>query len=203
MVLSKRTVVALALLLALVGAGMGFWQLSAGAQEKSAAKYDVPGQVGRTQPAGQSTITGRVLDPAGQPVANADLHLFAQGRGRKGPTAERVATTNEAGRFTCVIPPARRRNATLVATATGFAAAWASLGGGGSETTLRLAEDLPIRGRLLDLEGKAVAGAVLRLRHVGTTADGNLQPIFNAMRSNPEWIHFARAVAPLAPAFTT
>jgi RNA polymerase sigma factor (sigma-70 family) len=196
---SKRIVVALALLVGLIGAGVGFRELSAGAQEKPAA----PGQAAKAQPVGDNTVTGQVLSPAGKPVANAVIHLVAQGRGRSRPTIERVATTNDAGRFTCAIPPGRRRNATLVATAAGFAPAWASLAGRGPETTLRLAEDLPIRGRLLDLEGKPVAGAVLRLRRVGTTADGNLQPIFNAMRSNPEWGLFGSEVAPLAPAFTT
>jgi RNA polymerase sigma factor (sigma-70 family) len=202
MMAGKRIVVALLLLVGLIGAGLGVRQLPAGAQEKSAAKESKPGRAARAD-RDDSTITGQVLGPAGKPVANATLLLLAQGRRRAAPSVERVATTDAAGRFTCKLPPARRQNATLVATAASLSPGWATLAGRGGELTLRLVEDLPIRGRLLDLEGKPVAGARVRLRQVGTSGGGNLQPVFNAMRANPEWLHFEKSVAAVAEAFTT
>jgi hypothetical protein len=89
----------------------------------------------------------------------------------------------------------------LVATGKGGAPDWAALHEAGGEMTLRLARDVPIRGRLLDLEGKPVVGAVVRAHTIDTFAGNNLDAALNAMRLNPEWLHHERPIAPLAPAF--
>jgi protocatechuate 3,4-dioxygenase beta subunit len=117
-----------------------------------------------------------------------------------------VATTDVNGRFTYDPSGATAglRNAMLVATAkVGAAPDWALLNQAGAEMTLRLAHEVPIRGRLLDLEGKPVAGAVVKVLSIGTFPDGDLQPALNAMRLNPEWLHFGKNIRPLAPAFAT
>jgi RNA polymerase sigma factor (sigma-70 family) len=204
MVPGKKILVALVMLVGLISIGVGVRQLSAGSEEKQATtqKRSVKATT-EAKPAKDNTISGRVLDPAGKPVANAAIHLFMRQQGQPRFTATRVATTNAEGRFTCALPARRLTGASLVATTPGFASAWVSLAGGEGEPTLRLAEDVPIRGRLLDLEGKPVAGAVVKLLSVGTTKDGKLQGVFNAMRFNPEWLNFEKQVAALAPAFST
>ncbi|HKB37853.1 MAG TPA: carboxypeptidase-like regulatory domain-containing protein, partial [Gemmataceae bacterium] len=61
----------------------------------------------------------------------------------------------------------------LIATAEGYAPDWHYVNNpaGKVERTLRLAEDVPIRGRVLDLNGKPVAGATLRVEQVSAYAD--------------------------------
>ena len=48
--------------------------------------------------------------------------------------------------------------------------------------------------------GKPVGGATVQLLRVGTTRDGNLQPVLEAMRFNPEWLPLEKQIAGLAPA---
>src|SRR5205823_13144437 len=80
MALSKRTVVAVVLLVGLMSAGIGWRQLSAGAQEKPAAREKPRAgpraEERKPKPDGQTTITGQVLDPAGKPVSKAVIYLF-------------------------------------------------------------------------------------------------------------------------------
>src|SRR5207249_3972587 len=61
----------------------------------------------------------------------------------------------------------------ILAAADGFGPGWVSLRGSDKATglTLRLVKDVPIQGRLLDLNGKPVGGARLRVEHVQTYAD--------------------------------
>ncbi len=114
---------------------------------------------------------GRVLDPDGKPFAGAKvyLHFFRDTMGPKSP--QQRATTATDGRFRFTVAKAHFRptevfepwNYTpVVAFAEGF-----GLGVSDSDepdanrdVTIRLErDDVPIRGRLIDLEGRPVAGA--------------------------------------------
>jgi RNA polymerase sigma factor (sigma-70 family) len=204
------------LVLALAGAvalGAGLWLASprGGARppEQGAPKAALPPKekAPRPDPAGaaeRQTVSGRVLGPDGKPVPRAAIYLFGWKKGNKPAPAQRVATTDADGRFTCDAGRASAglRHVTFVATARGAALDWAPLDESRRELTLRLATEVPIRGRLLDLEGRPVAGAVVKVRTIGTYAGGNLQPAFNAMRLNPEWLSFEKQIDPPAPAFT-
>ena len=62
----------------------------------------------------------------------------------------------------------------IVATAAGFGPAWVEIVAGRvpDDLTLRLAEDLPIEGRILDLEGRPVAGARVGLLRLAIPRGG-------------------------------
>jgi RNA polymerase sigma factor (sigma-70 family) len=151
----------------------------------------------------EEAVSGRVLGPDGRPVAGAAVYLFGWKRDLTPTEPQRIATTDAAGRFSCELGRTRRfARVDLVATAKGLASDWVSGQRAGAGLTLRLAREVPIRGRLLDLEGRPVAGALVKVLAVCTFADGNLEPALNAMRLNPEWLHFEKRIAPRAPAFT-
>jgi hypothetical protein len=151
-----------------------------------------------------ATIRGRVVAPDGKPVPRATVYLLGWKQDRTAAKPETVATTDADGQFRYDASriPSGLISPMLVATAGGLACDWEPVQRDGPEMTLRLAAEVPVRGRLLDLEGKPVAGAAVKLLSVGTTTDGNLQAAFNAMRLNPEWLHFEKRIIPLAPAFT-
>src|SRR5262249_38348300 len=123
----------------------------------------------------ETTISGRVLDPAGKPVPGAPVYLVGWKNDRTASKPQRVATTDAAGRFSCDLSVAKRfASVELVASARGLASDWVQGSEAGTGLTLRLARDLRIRGRLLDLEGKPVAGAVVKVLAISTFADGDL-----------------------------
>jgi len=118
------------------------------------------------------TISGRVLDPDGKPVAGANV--FVRPAGGKEPARGAVKTDAD-GRFALPIANVPLVTSTTVAaTADGFAAAWASFAGKPpGDLTLTLAkDDLPIRGRVLDLQGKPIAGVKARFIETIAIPDG-------------------------------
>jgi RNA polymerase sigma factor (sigma-70 family) len=117
-------------------------------------------------------VGGQVLDPDGKPVRGAKL-LFLWW-GAKLP--HKVwATSNSEGRFRFAAPQAQTANAGwemprsevfIVAAAEGYGFAVARLNKpeAAANVTLRLVkDDVPIRGRVLDLEGRPVAGVRVRI----------------------------------------
>jgi len=154
----------------------------------------VPG-AGNDQDKEVATFRGRVVDPAGNPVAGAKLFLSSF-REKDAPSGLR-ATTGADGRFEFVV---KRPEIDLihggqpwsffqvVATATGFGPDWTKAGDGAErELTLRLVrDDVPIRGRVLDLQGKPVANAVVRILDLETTPEENLTPYLQGWTSGQE-----------------
>ena len=149
------------------------------------------------------THTGRVLTPDGKPVAKATVYWQGWKRGGEPVKPEPVATTGPDGTF--AFDPARLPRAgtagVLVAAADGWAPGWRPWTRADAETTLRLAAEAPIRGRLLNLEGKPVAGAVVQLRSIGSPPRGDWDAVVNAMRLNPEWVGVEAGIVPAAPVF--
>lgn len=103
-------------------------------------------------------ITGRVLDAAGKPAAGATVSVA---QGKAGATVKADAE----GRFTLKLTDAERgRLGDLVASAPGYAPDWVALDDIAGPVTLRLAkDDVPITGRVIDLEGRPVAGVKVRV----------------------------------------
>jgi RNA polymerase sigma factor (sigma-70 family) len=110
-------------------------------------------------------VRGRVIDPKGNPVAGAVVHTtYLDSRASSGPD----------GRFVMRVPrPGRSQLMTdhslpwLIAAAPGFGMGWARgalQNGASGEATIRLVEEgPPIEGRIVDLEGRPVARARIRL----------------------------------------
>ncbi len=128
------------------------------------------------------SIKGRVLNPEGEPVAGAHLFLLSAAIQKKADSPIR-ATTDPDGRFRFTAHPedfGPQGKGKLVATAKGFGLDWIDLSAKdrSEERTLQLVvDDVPIEGRVLDLEGKPVAGATLRVLRVGKMpGGGDLKP---------------------------
>ncbi len=123
------------------------------------------------------SIKGRVLDPEGKPFAGARVFLLSEVT-RKKANVSPQATTNKDGRFHFTAPPADfgpMGKGVLAATAKGFGLDWIDLNpkDQNMELTLRLAaDDKPIEGRVLDLEGNPVAGVTVQVDSVAKRADG-------------------------------
>jgi beta-lactamase regulating signal transducer with metallopeptidase domain len=132
---------------------------------------------------------GRVLDPDGKPVADAKLHLAYFGYNGQGTPAIR-ATTDAKGQFRIVVSQgdfvdttydAPWTTAQVVASSAGFGLGWADAAKEEDakcdprNLTIRLAhEDGPISGRLVDLEGRPVAGATVRHQEILEPEQGDL-----------------------------
>jgi hypothetical protein len=96
-----------------------------------------------------------------------------------------VATTDADGRFRFTFDRAESdgqfseepawKGAQIVAVAPGFGPAWLEAGSvdDGGEVTFRLVADgVPIRGRVLDTQGRPVAEVTVRLKRIGAVRDG-------------------------------
>jgi RNA polymerase sigma factor (sigma-70 family) len=137
-------------------------------------------------------IRGRVLDPDGQPFAGARIHAYPPSDGRSadplftpGPPAP-AATSDANGQFRFTMPEpgldtlqprATWAHPTVVAMAPGFGPGWASFttAEGAGDLTLRLVrDDVPIEGRIVDLQGRPVPGATIRPVGVFASSAENL-----------------------------
>ncbi|MCA9186228.1 MAG: M56 family metallopeptidase [Pirellulaceae bacterium] len=140
-------------------------------------------------------VHGTVVDPQGKPVASAMLHWLHL---KKFPPTtiddiemRHVATTDAEGRFTAElswenlgdsirVPP-------LVAVKKGYGLAWQELKAedAGQDVRLRLVEDQIVEGRVVDTEGKPVAGATMMVNGIFESSTGSLDAALTAWKS--EW----------------
>jgi protocatechuate 3,4-dioxygenase beta subunit len=119
-------------------------------------------------------IRGRVLDPDGKPFAGAKLYLGGQ-VSPKEPTYSVRATSGDDGRFEFTVANSEQKKPgpdappyQVLAVAKDHGCGWATVVPGAEELTLRLVKDAPVKGRILDPDGKPVAGA--RLTVTGVSA---------------------------------
>jgi RNA polymerase sigma factor (sigma-70 family) len=208
--LSKTKIVTALLLTAGLIAGTGalahFRPEAAGGEPPAAAKAEAPkpeapkpaAPAAPDEPEGSVTYSGRVLGPDGKPFAGAKLHLLYY-TPKALPVPAR-ATSDAEGRFQFSVAradfdraysKAPWDGAILVAVANGY-------GMGLPDTRLRKAtartgltlwlakDDAPLHGRVLDLEGKPVAGVAVRVRGLYVPAKGNLNDFVNAVKEKQE-----------------
>jgi RNA polymerase sigma factor (sigma-70 family) len=167
MVLGKTGLVAVVLL----AAGLLTATLAGGAPaEKEMPRPPAAGAPAAAGPKRETPraveVRGRVLEPDGRPCAGARVYVVTNAV-RKKEDLHVAATTGADGRFQVAVTPAQREKGAKIAVAVkGFGPAWVSLGKDdkGGEYILRLAhDDVPIDGRVLDLQGRPIAGARVKV----------------------------------------
>jgi RNA polymerase sigma factor (sigma-70 family) len=127
---------------------------------------------------GEVSFGGRVLGPDGRPVAGAKLYLTLSWSYVKRPAPSPVhATTGEDGRFRFTVPKAKygQHVTEVVAVAAGYGPAWAEARPDQAKDRLELRlvkDDVPINGRVVDLQGRPVRGAVVRVLHLLAASPG-------------------------------
>ncbi len=142
----------------------------------------------RVDPNGATTYQGRVLDPDGKPVAGAKLYTTLAWGYPHGPSpSPEYATTGPDGRFQFAVPEAefKDRPTVVAAMAPKFGAGWVNIPPDGKrdDLTIRLAvDDVPITGQIVDLEGKPVEGATLRLMQINAAPGEDLGPWLESVK---------------------
>jgi RNA polymerase sigma factor (sigma-70 family) len=135
-------------------------------------------------------VRGRVLGPDGKPVAGAKVVLPVYKKQDDYDVLE-VATADDEGNFAGMVPAAKNgtfADRMLVARAAGFGPDWLDLDAvpPKSAVTFKLVKaDVVVRGRVLTLEGKPVAGATVRLAGLSAPNMGDLTPVFKLWRTDP------------------
>jgi RNA polymerase sigma factor (sigma-70 family) len=132
-------------------------------------------------------VSGRVLDPRGRPLAGARLYVgYAPRRNEPDAIAAhqpiyplRAASGSDGGfGFTFARSELDERyldasRPVVIAEADGFGLDWAEIRGSAATLRLRLVEDFPLEGRLLDAQCKPVAGAKASVLEVSSySAEG-------------------------------
>ncbi len=150
-------------------------------------------QPGTDDANGTFPARGRVLDPDGKPVAGAGVFVrhYAEIRWNEidlmaARQKGRVAATDAEGRFHFELDKGASHvsyysgetgwhKAQVAVAAPGFAPAWIEVGDmvKQGEIALRLVrDDVPVRGRVLDSQGRPVAGVSVRIRAISEVKDG-------------------------------
>lgn len=176
-------------LVGLVTVGFGLAAVALAAEPpKGADKKDKKAEPKPTE-AKEQTITGTVTGPDGKPVASAKLWLCEPGGliASKLSAPEHVATTNEQGRFVITRKDnsAELAGAIVAATKDGFGVGVdvATVGEGTLHCSLTLVkDDVPVEGRVIDLQGQPVAGATVRPISLYRTPTENLDAWEQAAR---------------------
>jgi RNA polymerase sigma factor (sigma-70 family) len=191
MFLSKcKATILLLVCTALAGSGLGLAVLrGAGAQslppvpqaspkKERRRATDVPAQAAARD---SVQVRGRVLDPDGKPFAGAKLYLGYAGLKKREYTVR--ATSSEDGAFAFLLTKSDLQKIDaddqvyqVLAVAKGYGCAWGTADASAEELTLRLVKDAPVKGRILDADGRTVAGAKLTVTGVAVAKGRDGQP---------------------------
>jgi RNA polymerase sigma factor (sigma-70 family) len=174
--------------LVMLAAAIGLATVGVGARLGAPAPESPPGvtvpqdrPTADQQPALMETVAvrGRVIDPEGRPVTGARLFTFHSDV--SGDKLGERATTDAEGRFHFNAPKDdlyyKGNVATpipVIAGADGFGTGFQRITTPGDEITIRLVADQPIAGRILDTNGRPVAGATVHVADVFNPRSGRL-----------------------------
>jgi RNA polymerase sigma factor (sigma-70 family) len=185
-ILSKTKIAAVVLLAAATLSGASVWW-SATPQARIARPAETAKEVAepssRRKDAAVAMVKGRVVLPDGKPAAQAVITRRQLKQDGTALQDTMLTATDAEGRFAVE----HRETTTLIASKPGYAPDWTEQRFAGGEVTLRLAERAHVRGRLLSLEGKPIAGAGVKVLGVKVPVRGNLKAVVDAFRLNPEW----------------
>ncbi len=141
-------------------------------------------------------IRGTVLRPDGKPAAGASVFLFDPGSIRERAEPVLKAKANAKGSFHVTLSKAEFDDVisrgpwatiTLLATAEGLGPDWIELRKVPDEgLILRLVDDsVPITGRILDLQGRPVAGGKITRGWIKAEGADGIDPYLNLLRDDP------------------
>jgi RNA polymerase sigma factor (sigma-70 family) len=132
-------------------------------------------------------VQGRVLDPTGKPFAGANLYVgyavFGGGfnlasprtdsrlRGRSGADGGFQFTFTRSELDAGMLDDSRLA---VIAVADGHGPEWSPIAGQTGSLTLKLVEDFPVSGRILDSKGKPVSGARIRVLNIDSDFEENV-----------------------------
>jgi RNA polymerase sigma factor (sigma-70 family) len=163
--------------------------------KKEAAAKDAP-----KAPVEKLVVTGKVTDADGKPVAKAKLYVpYLK---RTPPVTEEDVGTKVIGEtaadgtykveITAEEPELRKY---LLVGAEGLGVGWADLDGakGPQTADMKLVKDVPVAGRVVDTEGKPVAGAAVRVVLVYVPKDGKLDSFITGWKN--DWSDALRLMA--------
>ncbi|MGQ0637173.1 MAG: M56 family metallopeptidase [Planctomycetaceae bacterium] len=171
------------------------------AAQRAPSEAAAKGQQAQGEKDSAVTIRGRVLKPDSSPAAGATVYALRFSDFEIVGSASTVVLaqgrTTEVGAFVLKIPNEPQRVLgesgafshayAIVALAQGFGPDWEGikLSAESLELTLRLVEDSrPIEGRVLNLEGRPIAGVRIRVRSIAA-ADSDIDKWIAGARSNP------------------
>ena len=173
--------------------------LAPAAKEEPERPARKPTAGAENQAANAIQVSGRVLDPDGQPVGGAKLYQAIRVEFIEHdppPAPKSRGTSGRDGRFGFTVAkadlPAKPDDLLqVVAIAEGFGPGWVSLDkSAAQDVTVRLArDDVPITGRVLDLEGRPIRGATIRPVVLMTTPDEDLTPWLRAIQDGKRFHH--------------
>jgi protocatechuate 3,4-dioxygenase beta subunit len=162
------------------------------------------------------TYEGRVLGSDGRPVPGAKLYLTQAVGYLKRPSPSSVdALTGSDGRFAFTVPKAHfgERATIVTAAAAKHGAGWVEIPADGKKDnlTVRLVEDVPITGQIVDLEAKPVAAATLTVLQINAAPDEDPGPWLEAVKGKKglslelefEQRYLPRFTVALSPRVTT
>ncbi len=140
---------------------------------------------------GSIEVQGRVLGPNGKPLAGARLLLADRTSGPPRPAPQ--ARSGPDGRFAFRLGPApvSYTGRYLLASADGQGLDWYSFRAdfSGAEILLRLPGDTAITGKVVDLEGRPVAGARIGLFELQAPGDGKLDSFLDSWKNEKDDPH--------------
>jgi RNA polymerase sigma factor (sigma-70 family) len=171
------------------------------AQRSGADAPSTPTPAAKTPPAakageGKLRCQGRVLSPAGKPVPKAKVVFVrtvynARGYLRDAPAAHGL--TGSDGRFQLMVPPRapgetgrRSTEGMLLAVAAGYGPGWVNVARAeqARDATVKLVKDgVPLVGQVVDLEGKPIKGASVRVLGLTVAQSEDLGPWLKQLRT--------------------
>jgi protocatechuate 3,4-dioxygenase beta subunit len=170
-------IAAVLLTLAGVAAACGLAMVPDSPQESKPQQQAVSAKQ-QTEASDSVEVSGRVLDPEGKAFAGAKLYLRHQNL--KDPQNVARATSDKDGRYSFTFKRSILDNSIpeaswiqVIAVGDGFGADWTHYAKPAAqiEASFRLANDVPIGGRILDVNGKPVKGAKLRIEYTEAWVD--------------------------------
>jgi RNA polymerase sigma factor (sigma-70 family) len=167
------------------------------AAKTASARADAAVKPARDAEAETVALYGRVLDPSGKPVAGAKLYLLDFADSKAPPRVQATSDADGRFRFTVArkdvqLPPYRGNrwdHIFLCAMAEGHGPAIVPVGKpeASDERTLQLVQDdMPIRGHVLDLQGKPVSGAAVRVIGIRLPNKGDLVAFVEALKASKD-----------------